>query len=89
MIAGRGTFINSMLEHIGYQNLARQSRYPKVELSEIEDLNPDHLLLSSEPYSFNAQHMAFFQAKVPSSNVQLVDGELFSWYGSRLRLWGS
>ena len=47
---------------------------------------PARIFLSSEPYPFQEKHMAQFREICPAAQVQLVDGELFSWYGSRLRL---
>ena len=42
------------------------------------------LLLSSEPYPFKKQHLDELQKLLPFSKIMLVDGEMFSWYGSRL-----
>ena len=47
--------------------------------------SPDFLLLSSEPFPFKQKHIDEFAAQLPQTHVQLVDGEMFSWYGSRLR----
>jgi len=55
-----------------------------VEMS-LKSLSPDYLLLSSEPFPFKQKHTNEFAAQLPQTHVQLVDGELFSWYGSRLR----
>jgi hypothetical protein len=43
-------------------------------------------MLSSEPYPFKEKHIAELQQQLPDSKVILVDGELFSWYGSRMIL---
>jgi hypothetical protein len=45
---------------------------------------PDVILLSSEPYPFKDKHITEFKALLPNAVIKLVDGELFSWYGSRL-----
>ncbi|MFT6679457.1 MAG: hypothetical protein ACJAZG_002137 [Granulosicoccus sp.] len=42
------------------------------------------MMLSSEPYPFREKHIKEMQAILPASQVVIVDGELFSWYGSRL-----
>ncbi|HEX8279297.1 MAG TPA: helical backbone metal receptor [Segetibacter sp.] len=42
------------------------------------------LLLSSEPYPFKKQHLDELQILLPFTKIMLVDGEMFSWYGSRL-----
>jgi len=83
---GKNTFIDSMLEKAGFNNLINQSRYPEIDLEEIVKLNPKFLLLSSEPYPFKEKHILFFQEKLPKTKVKIVDGEMFSWYGSRLVL---
>lgn len=41
-------------------------------------------LLSSEPYPFKEIHKAELQALFPSARILFADGEIFSWYGSRL-----
>jgi ABC-type Fe3+-hydroxamate transport system substrate-binding protein len=85
MVAGRATFIGDMMQKIGIQNVLEQnSRYPELSLEEIKALNPDILFLSSEPYPFKEEHIKELQNQLPKSKVILVDGELFSWYGSRL-----
>jgi ABC-type Fe3+-hydroxamate transport system substrate-binding protein len=85
---GSNTFIDSMLDLAGFKNLIKQTRYPEIDLEEIMKMNPDFLLLSSEPYPFKESHITFFQERLPNSRILIVDGELFSWYGSRLKLSG-
>lgn len=79
---GKNTFIDAMIESCGGVNLQKESRYPEWDFT--HSINPDIILLSSEPYPFNESHIEFFQGKYPQSKVVLVDGEYFSWYGSRL-----
>ncbi|WP_349630858.1 helical backbone metal receptor [Aquiflexum sp. TKW24L] len=85
---GTNTFIDSMLEKAGFKNLINQFRYPEIDLEEIVKLNPDYLLLSSEPYPFKELHISFFKERLPKTKIRIVDGEMFSWYGSRLVLAG-
>ena len=85
MVAGRATFIGDMMQKIGIHNVLEQnSRYPELSLEEIKILHPDIILLSSEPYPFKEEHIKELQNELPKSKVILVDGEFFSWYGSRL-----
>lgn len=84
MVAGQDTFINEMLSIAGFKNLIQTSRYPEVKPEALQLLNPDYLLLSSEPFPFKEKHLDFFKALLPNANIRIVDGELFSWYGSRL-----
>ncbi|MNU79678.1 Vitamin B12-binding protein precursor [compost metagenome] len=79
--AGKNTFIDSMLETLGFENAMDQDRYPEVNL---ETVNPDLVFLSSEPYPFKEKHLEELQKQFPESQIILVDGEYFSWYGSRL-----
>ncbi|GAB5527963.1 MAG: helical backbone metal receptor [Roseivirga sp.] len=84
MAAGRATFIHEVLKQAGFENCAPGPRYPEVTKSLMAALNPEHVLLSSEPYPFKEQHIAAIQQILPDAKVSLVDGEIFSWYGSRL-----
>ncbi len=84
MAAGKQTFIDDMLQRCGYINVFKQQRYPQITEIEIQEANPDVIMLSSEPYPFRDKHIGFFKAMVPKARVILVDGEMFSWYGSRL-----
>ena len=87
MVAGGDTFIHDMLSQIGFENIfADRSRYPEVVLDELVALRPDVILLSSEPYPFADKHFAAFREACPQAQLRLVDGEMFSWYGSRMRL---
>lgn len=84
MVAGKDTFIDEMMAVSGFENLMKDSRYPVLTLQELKDLAPEFLLLSSEPFPFQERHLSFFQQELPDSRIMLVDGELFSWYGTRL-----
>lgn len=78
------TFIDDMLKRCGFKNiLSNHSRYPSLE--HISVLNPAIVLLSSEPYPFKKEHLTELTSIFPNATIKLVDGELFSWYGSRLQ----
>jgi ABC-type Fe3+-hydroxamate transport system substrate-binding protein len=81
-IAGKATFIDNMLTACGFENVSQETRYPAWN-DEFE--TPELVLLSSEPYPFKEKHVAKFQEKFPTAKIMFVDGEYFSWYGSRLR----
>jgi ABC-type Fe3+-hydroxamate transport system substrate-binding protein len=83
MAAGKNTIIDNLLEHAGYENCLSKSRYPELTLAEIEKLNPELIFLSSEPYPFKQKHIQEFSTLI-NTNALVVDGEMFSWYGSRL-----
>ena len=85
MVAATGTFIDDMLHRAGFANVfAGQARYPEITAEQLAAAAPQRILLSSEPYPFNEKHLAEFQAICPAAKIEIVDGELFSWYGSRL-----
>lgn len=84
MLAGRNTFIHDILTLNGLQNVTRQNRYPEVNLEDLAALKPDLIFLSSEPYPFKEKHLNEISNLIPGAKVMLVDGEMFSWYGSRL-----
>ncbi|MCB2408395.1 helical backbone metal receptor [Hymenobacter lucidus] len=86
MVAAGGTFIDDMLPRAGFRNVfGTAARYPEITADQLAVAAPAVILLSSEPYPFAEKHVAEFQKICPSATVRIVDGELFSWYGSRLR----
>ena len=87
MCAGGDTFISNMIEKMGWINvLADLPRYPEITLEQLKDKQVDIVLLSSEPYPFKDAHIAEIKAMLPGTEVRLVDGEMMSWYGSRMKL---
>jgi ABC-type Fe3+-hydroxamate transport system substrate-binding protein len=86
MAAGKNTFIDAMLESSGLVNCLAQNRYPELTLEAMQALAPEVILLSSEPYPFRERHRQELAGLFPSASVVCVEGEMFSWYGSRLAL---
>jgi len=84
IVAGKGTFIDAMLQKCGLTNVFDINRYPEVTNGMLIQAKADVILLSSEPYPFKEKHINEFKAFLPDAIIKLVDGELFSWYGSRL-----
>jgi len=82
-VAGTNTFISDLLESTGLRNLCRSERYPEWNAT---DEVPDIVLLSSEPYPFKFEHVKEMRKKFPKSSINLIDGEMCSWYGSRMQL---
>lgn len=90
MTVARDTYISTLLAEIGWRSWPDvhggehgAGRYPALAGDEPWLRDIDRVLLSSEPYRFNETHMAEAQALCPQARVQLVDGELLSWWGSR------
>jgi len=85
MTIGHDTFIHDMLSKCGFENIfANKTRYPEVTVSQLQTANCELLLLASEPFPFKQKHVDELQIGLPNSKIVLVDGEMFSWYGSRL-----
>lgn len=86
MVAADHTFINHLLSVNNFHNVfSDQKRYPEISLAELQQLKPEYVLLSSEPYPFKESHIAEMKHSLPEAKIILVDGEMFSWYGSRLK----
>ncbi len=86
MTAGSDTFISSMLGLCGLTNCVTETRYTNIDIEQIKALNPDFIFLSSEPFPFKPKHIEELQKELPAAKIEMVDGEMFSWYGSRLKL---
>ena len=85
MTIGGDTYINDLLNKNGFTNVfANKNRYPSISISDIEKSDCKVIFLSSEPYPFKQKHIDALQKHFPDKLILLVDGEMFSWYGSRL-----
>lgn len=83
MTVGSDTFINEVLEKIGFENLFKnQKRYPEISVEELK--KADLIFLSSEPYPFQQKHIEELQKELPNKEIVLVDGEAFSWFGTHM-----
>jgi len=86
MVAGGDTFISVMMPYAGFRNVFEDmNRYPEVTTAMIQDRKPEVIILSSEPYPFKQKHVEEFSSLFGEARVILADGEMFSWYGSRLQ----
>lgn len=85
MTIGGDTFIHNMLEQCGLENIfGNHTRYPTVHTSDLIAMQPDVVLLSTEPYPFQQKHIEELRKELPDTHMLLADGEMFSWYGSRM-----
>lgn len=82
-MAGTQTFIDAMIDACGLENVVKEERYPELIPKHLEEA--DFLLFSSEPYPFKPEMKAELENAFPNKKVVFVDGEYFSWYGSRLK----
>lgn len=85
MTVGHDTYIHNFMNQCGLKNVfSDKARYPQTSLDELKWLRPELILLSSEPFPFKAKHAEYISDALPDSKVVCVDGEVFSWYGTRL-----
>lgn len=85
MVAANHTFINTMLQINNFENYyGHLNRYPEIKLIESEKETADLVLLSSEPFPFKEKHKETMRKFFPDSKIVVVNGEAFSWYGTRL-----
>ena len=86
MVAGGSNFINELLKLNHFENIYEdKGRYPEVEISKIRaEGDPAIVFLSSEPFPFSEQHAFEIGVHTHHAKTIFVDGEMFSWYGSRL-----
>jgi ABC-type Fe3+-hydroxamate transport system substrate-binding protein len=87
MVAGNNTFINELLKLNHFENIyeVKEGRYPEIELKKIRlEGDPDYVFLSSEPFPFTDEHAFEIGRFTHHAKTVFVDGELFSWYGSRV-----
>lgn len=85
MTIGGDTFINNMLDKCGLKNVFEDlKRYPEISVEQLVAVNPQLILLPSEPYPFKEKHTEELKPFFNNTKILLVDGEMFSWYGSRM-----
>jgi len=85
MTVGYDTFIHSMLLEAGLINVfSRETRYPQIDLTDSRLQEAVLILLSTEPYPFSQKDKEEMKMRFPDKQVIIADGEMFSWYGSRL-----
>lgn len=85
MSVGNDTYIHDVMATFGLENvLGDQTRYPSITINQLKEADPELILLSSEPFPFKEKHITELREYLPDSKIQLIDGEWFSWYGSRM-----
>lgn len=94
MTVASDTFISQMLAQAGMQTLPDTTvlgrlpdaaRYPEITEQHMADLQPDLVLLSTEPYRFQESHCELILRidGLDATSCRLIDGEMTSWYGPR------
>lgn len=86
MTVNRNTFIHHMMQLCGMHNVFGEHpvRYPEISEEDLRRAAPRLVILSSEPYPFSEKHLEELEKILPEAYFFLADGEMFSWYGSRM-----
>jgi ABC-type Fe3+-hydroxamate transport system substrate-binding protein len=99
VVGGENVFAERTRQHplaadIGQQEAEpageRDTRYPRISLKELRESSPDLILLPGEPFHFDASHIDYMNQQlqdvpaVESGRIELVDGSLITWFGTRL-----
>ena len=80
MWAGHDAYIQSVLRWWGWSTWPDAPRYPECDMEAVLESGVEEVLLPSEPFPFKETH----RAECLGLTSTLVDGEMFSWYGSRM-----
>jgi ABC-type Fe3+-hydroxamate transport system substrate-binding protein len=86
MSVSRDTYVSAMLAAVGWKTLPiqAQKRYPEVPRNDSTWQNAQRIFLSSEPYLFGDEHIALLRDEwMLTQPIELIDGEMVSWYGVR------
>ncbi|MCF6347173.1 MAG: helical backbone metal receptor [Flavobacteriaceae bacterium] len=89
MVAGGKNYINETLKLNKFENIFENApdRYLEVYIEYLVSLNfdlkPELIILPSEPFHFKKEHVEKLKKFIDCQFI-FVDGEMFSWYGSRL-----
>ncbi len=91
MTVGPGTYTHDFVAQCGGANVFewRHERYPRVQLSEMAERDPEVVLLPDEPYRFGEKHVPEFRAfpnvrAVRDGRIYLLEGKHLCWYGPRM-----
>lgn len=89
MTVAADTYIAAALAAVGWDvphgpgGFAGARRYPILDDLDSAAARVDRVLLSTEPFMFGAAHVADLRTRLADKPVELIDGEITSWYGSR------
>ena len=83
--AGPDTYLGDLVRCAGFTPIGAE-RYPRLSEAELDALDPDVILLPTEPYRFSKRHAAELQKHFPGAKIHVVDGQAMTWYLSRTEL---
>ena len=91
MTVGPGTYMHDFITVCGGVNIFewRHERYPRVELREVAEKDPQVVLLPDEPYRFGPAHVSEIAglrsiSAVRENRIYLLEGRHLCWYGPRI-----
>ncbi len=91
MTLGPGSYTLDFVTVCGGDNVfgLRHERYPRVQLSEMAERDPEVVLLPDEPYRFEPKHVSEISAfrevsAVRDGRIYLLEGKHLCWYGPRI-----
>jgi ABC-type Fe3+-hydroxamate transport system substrate-binding protein len=91
MTIGPGTYTHDFIAVCGGANIFewRHERYPRVELREVAEKDPQVVLLPDEPYRFGPKHVSEITglgsiSAVRGDRIYLLEGRHLCWYGPRI-----
>ncbi len=82
MSAGPDTYLGDLVRQAGFTPIGPQ-RWAKLEEAELRAMDPELVLLPTEPYKFNRTHVNELRKRFPEARIELVDGQAMTWYLSR------
>jgi endonuclease-3 len=82
MSAGPDTYLGDLVRWAGFAPIGA-ARYPRLSEEELDALDPEVILLPSEPYRFTKRHAAELQKRFPGARIHVVEGQAMTWYLSR------
>jgi len=89
MTVASDTYIARTLARVGWDvphgpgGPSGAARYPVIPDLDAEIARVERVLLATEPFRFRESHARDLAARHPRVPVELVDGEMTSWYGPR------
>ncbi len=83
MTIGAQTYGSTLLETLGIGNVFADAEtdFPEVDLDQVSARSPDLVLVPSEPYEFNAEHLE--ELSVIGGKIIEIDGQDLFWWGAR------
>lgn len=79
---GTDVYLADMLRRTGYQPIGGEG-YPRLTDAELQALDPDVVLLPTDPFPWKPKHAKDVQALLPRAQVRILEGRAITWALSR------